>query len=101
MPRYICHYAGKFFEWSTIVDAPTCRAMGVAEFRDYYANEYGRQSLDGLSDRMERAEKTGCSSMIGESLSDVVACNRAGPGESTIPLSDILILVGINQEDVK
>lgn len=101
MPRYICHYAGKFFEWSTVVDAPVSSAMGAKEFCDYYAAEYGKRSLDGLSERMERAVKTGCSSMIGESLSDVISCNRAGPEESTISLSDVLNLVGISPEDVK
>lgn len=97
MPRYICHHNGKFFEWSTVVDAPVTRAMTAAKFREHYAFEYGRCSLDRLEQRMSRAIETGSS--VGESLEEVFACNRAGPNETELDFEQVLACVGISVDE--
>lgn len=77
--------------WSTIVDAPVTAAMQLDDFRAYYQDRYGRSAMDGLDDRLTRARDYGSSS--GESLSDLVLCNRAGPDESALSLAQIIELV--------
>jgi hypothetical protein len=80
MPRYICHHEGMFFEWSTVVDAPVTYGMNREAFETYYAEEYGRSRMHELPERMERAERTGTSCMLGyDSLESLMAFNRAGP----------------------
>lgn len=85
MGRFICHLDGKFFEWSTVVDAPVTYLMEEAEFLAYQRNEYGDRYADSeLDTRMERARVKGTSSMLDESLEALVRGNRAGPGEKTL-----------------
>lgn len=94
MPRYICYYDGKFFEWSTVVDAPLTEAMCATEFREYYAFQYGQQSLDGLEQRMKRAIETGSSARY--CLEEIFADNRAGPNETELDFAQVLACVGIS-----
>ncbi len=72
MPRYICHLDGKFFEWSTVVEAPVTIAVTRDQFTEYYQQEYGRANMGDLPDRMDRAEKTSCSSRIGDTVTELV-----------------------------
>lgn len=93
MPKFIAHHDGWFFEWSTIVDAPTTEAMTREEFEQYYRDEYGRQAMDTLPQRLSRAIETGSSSLDGDSLADLVSGNRAGPDETELSLDGIIKLV--------
>lgn len=72
MPRYIGYYEGQFFEWSTIVESPVTTGGTRDEFVEYYRDEYGRSKMGDLPERMERAEKNGTSSRMGETLNDLV-----------------------------
>lgn len=80
----------KYLEWSTGSDAPETLAMSREEFERYYGEEYGREGLERLPARLERADKTGCSSLDGMTLEDCISGNRAGPGESEITLNEII-----------
>ena len=94
MPRYICHYGGKFFEWSTVIDAPLTEEMSAAEFRKYYAFQYGQRSLNDIEQRMKRAVETGSSAGI--YLEEILAENRAGPNETELDFEQVLACVGIS-----
>jgi hypothetical protein len=86
MPRYVCQYNGRWFEWSTVVDAPVTFGMTREEFIDYYNNEYSGRDLES---RMERAEQKGTSSMMDSTLEDLITSNRAGYNENHLTLGEI------------
>jgi hypothetical protein len=69
MGRFVCHLDGKFFEFSTVVDAPVTDLMSEEEFIDYYTRLYGEMAAesdhrDGMRARMQRARENGTSSML-------------------------------------
>ena len=90
MPKYICHHASKFFEWSTIVDAPVTQAMTREEFEAYYGEQYGGQGLADLPERLDRAVRNGTSSMQPMSLESLVQGNRAGPDKTELKFREII-----------
>lgn len=83
MPRSICKLDGMYFEWSTIVDAPVTYGLSLKEFKTYYRKEYGREGMRNLDARLKRVEIHGTSALEGD-VDDVIAINRAGPGETQI-----------------
>ena len=90
MPTFIVKLAGKYLEWSTIVDAPVTNGMTLDEFREYYREWYGRAALPGLDERLARVEQTGTSNRDGETPEQLIACNRAGPNETELTLDQIV-----------
>ena len=92
MPKYIIKLAGKYMEWSTVVDAPITYGMTLKEFRRYYQQEYGRVSMHDLDLRMERVERKGTSSHLHSSVDDLIECNRAGVNETNISKDEIIRL---------
>jgi hypothetical protein len=48
------------------------------------------KAIDALPARLERAHKTGCSSLHGETLEQCIVCNRAGPDESEVPAAEFI-----------
>lgn len=94
MPKFIVHHDGWFFEWSTIVDAPTTEAMRREAFEEYYQDQHGKVGMRELPARLERAVKYGTSSMDQMSAEDLIAGNRAGDDETEMSFTDILNYVG-------
>lgn len=94
MPRYICKFIdgdkSYYLEWSTIVDAPVTSGMSLEEFRGYFRDEYGRKSMADLEDRLKRVEEKGTSSIMHDSVDDVIALNRAGKEETRLTLEQII-----------
>lgn len=94
MPRYIIKLTDQeeswYLEWSTIVDAPVTYGMSYGEFLEWYKEEYGRQGMEDLPDRLARVEKTGTSSRFNESLEDLISYNRAGPKETCLTLKELI-----------
>lgn len=78
-----------WLEWSSVVDAPVTYGMSEEQFIAYYTRSYGTRAGRELPARMERARATG-TSMIGETLAELIAYNRAGPRESTLTLAEII-----------
>lgn len=70
----------RFLEWSSIVDAPITMLMTRAELEEYVRDEYGREGLSRLNDRIERAQK----------LSEI-GWNRAGEGEASLSPEEIIV----------
>lgn len=89
MGRVIIHHAGKFAEWSSVVDAPTTNPMTREEFEAYYVKKYGTSSQNQMAERLDRAELNGSSCLEGTSFEDVVFCNRAGPEESDLSVEQL------------
>lgn len=96
MPRYIIRLTegGRawYLEWSTVVDAPVTFGMPLDEFRRYYRETYGTEGMRGLPDRLERAKRTGSSSMVGGYMTadDAITPNRAGPHETELSKAEII-----------
>jgi hypothetical protein len=93
MPSYIVkleHEGTPFYlEWSTIVDAPVSCGMTLEELQEYIRNRYGDEGLRQLPDRLARVEATGCSAM-NDDLAGLLACNRAGDGETELTKDEIV-----------
>lgn len=89
MPRYILKAEGKYFEWSTIVDAPVSGPMTLDAFKEYYKDRYGSVGLEDLAGRLVRVESTGSSSKEGNTFEDIVECNRFGQDETNMSIEDI------------
>lgn len=96
MPRYIIKMERdgeeRYLEWSTIVDAPVTYGMGYDEFLEYYRDEYGAHSMDGLlgeHGRMRRVRAHGTSARMDESVHQTIAHNRAGDGETELDFDGI------------
>jgi len=90
MGRCLIKIKDKYFEWSTIVDAPITIGMSKSELEKHIKEEYGNEGLKGLPERLERVSKTGTSSLIpGENLESLISENRAGENESHISADEI------------
>ena len=89
MGRYIIKIKDRYFDWSTIVDAPITNGMTAEEFEKYHRKEYGEGYHDrAFSRRMELTEKSGTSA-IGQDLDWLLLLNRAGDQESEISKEEI------------
>jgi hypothetical protein len=89
MPRYIVKIKDRYFDWSTVVDAPVTYGMTLERFREYYRSEYGSDGMRHLDDRLERVEAKGTSSRLDENLKECIGFNRAGENEKQISISQI------------
>ena len=60
MATYICSFERAstryYFDFSTVVDAPTTHAMTLAEYEHYYRQRYGEEGMRELPARLERAD---------------------------------------------
>jgi hypothetical protein len=89
MPRFIIKIEDKYFEWSTIVDAPVTYGMTEQELRDYIKEEYGNQGLEGLPDRLKRVARQGTSCLSDCPIDDLLTHNRAGDNDSRLTKEEI------------
>ncbi len=89
MGQYIMHHEGRFFMWSTVVDAPVTNPMIRAEFDAYYLAEYGRDGMrNGYAERMDRVMATGTSCIRGD-FDSVVYPNRMGDDEACLTIDQV------------
>ena len=90
MPTFIIKLEDKYFEWSTIVDAPVTFAMSRDELEEHIKEEYGNEGLRELPERLKRVDKQGTSCCVPLTVEDLISCNRAGDGESELTKEEIL-----------
>jgi hypothetical protein len=91
MPQYIIHKDGAYNIFATVVDAPYFdSALTLEELKEYTKEEYGKEGLRQLDDRLERAHSKGCSAFNDIDLEDCISGNRAGPGESEMPFDEFI-----------
>ena len=88
MGKAIIKIKDKYFEFSTIVDAPVTYGMNEEELRNYIKDEYGNEGLKNLGDRLKRVEKNG-TSFHGEDLESTLIVNRAGCNEERLTEDEI------------
>lgn len=89
MPRTIIKIKDKYFEWSSIIDAPVTYGMTEEELRQYTEKEYGRKGVEALPERLARVEKVGTSELTANCLQDTIGYNRAGPKETKLSAREI------------
>lgn len=89
MPRCIIKIKDKYFEWSTIVDAPVTYAMTKKELEEEIKLQHGLHGLKELPGRLERVKKYGTSFQIPTKLKDLLMCNRAGDNEEELTEDEI------------
>ena len=89
VPSYIAKFGEEqYLIWSTIVDAPTTDLMTRDEIRAEWLFRYGtHNNIDLTEGWITKADKFGCSS--GESIEDLIVCNRAGENEECLSLEEI------------
>jgi len=93
MGRAIIKIKDKYFEWSSIVDAPVTYGMNEEELKSYIKGMYGEKGLRELPARLVRVEETG-TSFIGSSLEDIIPFNRAGANEENLTKEEIYQIYG-------
>ncbi len=80
-----------YLEWTTIGDGPAGWGMSLDYFKAYYKDEYGKQGMRGLAERLERVEEHGSSYEFDQRGSeDVVCINRASPNGSELTVDEII-----------
>lgn len=88
MGKFIIQIKDKYFEWSTIVDAPVTFGMSHEELFNYIKREQGEQGLRLLPMRLERVNQKGTSA-IGSTIDDLISGNRAGINENKLSIDEI------------
>jgi len=89
MGRGIIKIKDRYFEWSTVVDAPITSGMTKNELRAYIKGESGNKGLESLEARIERCDECG-TSFHGETLEGMLALNHAGEeGETELTANEI------------
>lgn len=82
MSQIIVHHKGAYNIYGTISDGAYFEsALTLKQLKIYIKKELGEQGLRNLPQRLERAHQNGTSSIIDESLEDVLLLNRAGKNE--------------------
>lgn len=79
-----------YLEWSSVVDAPVTTGMTLPELRRYIREEYGRDGLRFLPERLERVKLKGSSTLDDASADDVLSFNRAGESETRLSKEQII-----------
>jgi hypothetical protein len=79
-----------YLEWFSRVEAPVTYGMTRQEFEAWYRDEYGRAGMAEFEARMERVERTGCSSAVGQTVEGLIALNRAGDGGKALTRDEIV-----------
>ena len=85
MAQLIIHKDGAYNFYTTIADGACYEsALTLEELKMIVKFESGVNGLRELPERLDRAHKTGCSSLRGETLEECIRCNRAGENETTL-----------------
>lgn len=91
MGQLILHKDGAYQIYTTVADGACFeRALTLDELTEYIRQELGEAGLRELPQRLERAHKTGCSSMHGMTLAECLVANRAGENESELSFDEFV-----------
>lgn len=89
MGRGLVFIKDRYFEWSTIVDAPVTYSMTKEKLNDYIKEEYGNSGLRSLNESIDMCNKYGTSFKGGGDVYDVIKSNRAGLNESELSYDEL------------
>jgi hypothetical protein len=91
MAKLILHKDGAYNLYTTIADGACYEsALTLQQLEEVIRFESGEQGMRELPARLERAHKTGCSSMHGETLEECISCNRSGPDETKLSAAEFV-----------
>lgn len=91
MGQLILHKDGAYNLYTTVADGACYEsALTLEQLEQVIRFDLGEQGMRELPARLERAHKTGCSSMHGETLEDCICCNRAGENESELSFDEFV-----------
>ena len=91
MANFILHRDGAYNIYTTIADCACYEsAMTLDQLEKVIRFDLGEQGMRDLPYRLNRAHKTGCSSMSGETLEECISCNRAGPHETCLSVDEFV-----------
>ena len=79
-----------YLEFSSNVDAPVTFGMTLGEFTEFYRIEYGRSSMRGFQQRMERVEEKGTSDYSDNDVDETIAHNHAGKDGTCLTKEQII-----------
>ena len=91
MANLILHKDGSYNIYTTIAEGACYEsALTLEQLEEVIHFDHGEQGMRDLPARLERAHKTGCSSMRGETLEECISCNRAGPNETELSVAEFV-----------
>ena len=91
MGTIIVHHKGVYNLYTTIADGFYFEGgLTLKQLKYYIKEEYGKQGVRELPQRLERAHKTGTSSLLDKSLTDTLTCNRAGKNEAQLSVNQCI-----------
>jgi hypothetical protein len=91
MPKLILHKDGAYNIYTTVSDGACYEsALTLEQLEQVIRFEQGEEGVIGLPVRLERAHKTGCSALDGMTLEECISCNRSGPNEKELSLSEFV-----------
>jgi hypothetical protein len=91
MPQLILHKDGAYNIYTTVADGACYKhALTREQLEEVIRFDGGQRAVDELPHRLERAHKTGCSAISGETLEECIAGNRAGEDEANLTLEEFV-----------
>lgn len=82
MGHIIIKIKDRYFMYSTICDAPISAGFTRKDFIKWYLKEQRRKAKDWIEKELIEVDETG--SNVGETMQEVILCNRAGERERHI-----------------
>jgi len=93
MAEIICYHNGKYNIYGTISDSFFFdKPLTLETLTEYIQFKYGDAGMRKLPERLDMAHESGCSSLIGMNLKELLECNRAGEDEEHLSYEDCLRL---------
>lgn len=89
MSQYLIKIRDRYFEWSTVSDAPITHGMTEAELHQHIRQRDGEAGIRELPARLKRVEAQGTSSLLAHTLADLLENNRAGEDETHLSADEI------------
>jgi len=92
MAQLILHKDGAYNIYTTVADGACYEsALTLEQLTEVIREERGEQGLRELPARLERAHRTGCSSMLDPgTLEECISCNRAGQDETELSVDEFV-----------
>jgi hypothetical protein len=88
MGRAVVKIKDRYFEWSSIVDAPISYGMTFEQLMGYYRYQYGQSGVEGLERDRAKLEETG-TTYRRHTAEEVIDMNRAGENEEKLTADEI------------
>jgi pyrroloquinoline quinone (PQQ) biosynthesis protein C len=88
MNRCLIKIKNKYFEWSSVVDAPTSDGMSREELDDFVKTRHGKNEAEHLDEVLKLVDELG-TSIEGVGVAELISGNRAGDNEEELTMEEI------------